>query len=160
MLRILWCGFGLGFTVLTVVLVTLFVPILPPLVIWHDPMGLLALFLVGGLLTGLVVYPTFAYAAYIRSLKSITSPYYWIGVGGLVALFVNLMLTVIFAPYTNFITLNSSIMGGFAGGFVYSLFHSKETLFMMVKDIERLFKRTIVIVRAYIAKPTLNTVSA
>lgn len=75
MLRMLWCGLGLGFAVLAIVLVTLFVPVLPPLVIWHDLKGLLAVFLVGGLLTGLVMLPCFAFAAYVRSIKSITSPY-------------------------------------------------------------------------------------
>lgn len=141
MLRILWCGFGLGIATLSVVLVTLFVPGLPKLLYWHDPKGLLALFLVGGLLAGLIIYPTFAFAAYIRSLKSISSPYYWIGVGGLTALVVNLCLAVIFLPYTNFIILNSSISGGLAGGLVYSFFHSSDTLFLMVRDLRHVFEK-------------------
>lgn len=136
MLRILWCGLGLGFATLTIVLVALFLPILPPLVVWHDPKGLLAVFLVGGLLTGFVVLTSFAFAAYVRSIKSITSPYYWMGVGGVAALVANLFLAVIFIPYTNFIILNSSIMGGIAGGFVYSLFDSKEAILLMVRDFK------------------------
>ncbi len=139
MLRILWCGFGIGFAVLTIVLVTLFVPILPPLVVWHDPKGLLALFLVGGLLVGLIIYPTFAFAACVRSHNLITSPYYWIGIGGLTTLISNLFLTIIFIPYTNFIILNSSIIGGLVGGFVYSLFDSKETLPLILADLKTLF---------------------
>ena len=137
MLRILWCGFGLGVATLVVVLVTLFVPILPPLVTWHDPKGLLALFLVGGLLTGLALYPTFAFAAYLRSLKSITSPYYWICVGGIAAIFVNLCLAIIFMPYTNFTVFNSSLPAGLIGGFVYSLFHDKQTFALLVDDCKR-----------------------
>lgn len=141
MLRMLWCGLGLGFAVLAIVLVTLFVPVLPPLVIWHDPKGLLAVFLVGGLLTGLVMLPCFAFAAYVRSIKSITSPYYWMAVGGVTAFIANLFLAIIFIPYTNFIILNSSIIGGIAGGFVYSLFDSKETIFLMVRDFKSYLAR-------------------
>ena len=139
MLRILWCGLGLGFATLAIVLVTLFVPILPLLVVWHDPKGLLAVFLVGGLLTGLIVFPSFGFAAYVRSLRGMTSPYYWIGVGGLTAFIANLFLGIIFIPYTNFIILNSSIMGGLVGGFVYSLFYSKETLPLILADLKTLF---------------------
>ena len=139
MFRILWCGLGLGFAILAIVLVTLFVPILPPLVVWHDPKGLLAVFLVGGLLTGLIVLPSFGFASYVRSLRAITSPYYWIGVGGLTAFIANLFLAIIFIPYTNFIILNSSIMGGLVGGFVYSLFYSKETLPLILADLKILF---------------------
>lgn len=138
MLRILWCGLGLGFATLAIVLVTLFVPILPPLVVWHDPKGLLAVFLVGGLLTGLIVLPSFGFAAYVRCLLDITSPYYWIGVGGLTAFIANLFLAIIFMPYTNFIILNSSITGGLAGGFVYSLFYSKGTLALILRDLKAL----------------------
>lgn len=160
MLRILWCGFGLGVTVLTVVLVTLFVPVLPKLAPWYDPMGLLALFLVGGLLVGLIVYPTFAFAAYICSLKSITSPYYWIGVGGLVALIVNVLLAVIFVPYTDFIILNSSIMGGLVGGFVYSLFYSRDTFFLITRDIQWSAVKGNERIKTYLAKPVLSPVAA
>ena len=139
MLRMLWCGLGLGFATLAIVLVTLFVPILPPLVVWHDPKGLLAVFLVGGLLTGLMVFPSFLFASYVRSLRSITSPYYWVSVGGLTAFIANLFLAVIFIPYTNFIILNSSIVGGLVGGFVYSLFYSKETFPLILADLKILF---------------------
>ncbi len=141
MLRFLWCGFGLGVATLTIVLVTLFVPILPKLVTWHDPKGLLAVFLVGGFLTGLIVLPTFSFAAYVRSVKSISSPYYWLGVGGLVAFIANLLLAIIFIPYTNFIILNSSLLGGVIGGFVYSLFYNKEIVPLMVQDLKIVLDR-------------------
>lgn len=160
MLRILWCGFGLGITVLTVVLVTLFVPILPKLITWHDPKGLLAIFLLGGLVAGLIVFPTFAFAAYMKSSKSIVSAYYWIGVGGLVALIANLMLAVIFVPYTNFIILNSSMLGGLAGGFVYSLFHSKDTIPLMAADLKTIYVRMIDCLSRSYSKPSLAFVSA
>lgn len=159
MLRILWCGFGLGVTVLTVVLVTLFVPVLPKLVTWHDPKGLLALFLVGGFLVGLIVYPCFAFAAYIRSLKSITSPYYWIGVGGLVALIANVLLAVIFVPYTNFLILNSSIIGGLLGGFIYSLFHEKQMLFFIMRDVRLVYLQAAEFIKPRYAKPVLCVVA-
>ena len=136
MLRMLWCGLVLGFATLAIVLVALFLPILPPLVIWHDPKGLLAVFLVGGLLTGFVVFPSFVFASYVRSFRAITSPYYWMGVGGVTAFVANFFLAVIFIPYTNFIILNSSIIGGIAGGFVYSLFDSKEAILLMVRDFK------------------------
>lgn len=141
MLRVLWCGLGLGFAILTIVMVTLFVPLLPPLVVWYDPKGLLAVFLVGGLVTGLMVFPSFVFASYIRSLRAITSPYYWIGVGGFTAFIANLFLAIIFIPYTNFIIFNSSITGGLAGGFVYSIFFSKETLPLISADLKALVSR-------------------
>jgi hypothetical protein len=156
MLRILWCGLGLGFATLAIVLVTLFVPILSPLVIWHDPKGLLAVFLVGGLLTGLVVFPTFAFAMYIRRISRITSPYYWIGVGGLTALIANVLLAIIFIPYTSFIILNSSITGGLAGGFVFSLFYAKETLPLMFEDIRTQFLK----IKSLFAKPAYAIATA
>lgn len=160
MLRTLWCGFGLGITVITVVLVTLFVPILPKLVTWHDPKGLLAFFLVGGLLVGLIVYPCFAFAAYVRSLKSITSPYYWIGVGGLVALVANVLLAVILVPYTNFLILNSSIIGGLLGGFVYSLFNEKQMLFFIMRDVRLVYLQAAEFIKLRFAKPVLCVVAA
>ncbi len=160
MLRILWCGLGVGFATLAIVLVTLFVPILPPLVVWHDPKGLLAVFLVGGLLTGLIVLPSFGFAAYVRSIKPITSPYYWIGVGGLTAFIANLFLAIIFIPYMNFIILNSSIVGGLVGGFVYSLFYSKETLPLILVDLKTLFSSMKFWGYRLIKKPVFITVSA
>jgi hypothetical protein len=160
MLRILWCRLGLGFATLAIVLVTLFVPILSPLVIWHDPKGLLAVFLVGGLLTGLVVLPSFAFAAYVRSYKSITTPYYWMGVGGVTAFIANLFLGIIFIPYTNFIILNSSIIGGIAGGLVYSLFDSKETIFLMGRDFKFGIARIYAKFHAAGLKPKLGYVAA
>lgn len=160
MLRILWCGLGLGFATLAIVLVTLFVPILSPFVIWHDPKGLLAVFLVGGLLTGLVVLPSFAFAAYVRLIKSIRSPYYWMGVWGVTAFIANLFLAVIFSPYTDFIILNSSIIGGIAGGFVYSLFDSKETICLMVRDLKSGIARLYAKFYAAGLKPKLGYVTA
>lgn len=160
MLRISWCGLGLAFATLAIVLVTLFVPILPPLVVWHDPKGLLAVFLVGGLLTGLIVLPSFAFAAYVRSIKPITSPYYWIGVGGLAAFIANLFLAIIFIPYMNFIILNSSVVGGLVGGFVYSLFYSKETLPLILVDLKTLFSSIKFGGFRLFQKPAFITVSA
>ncbi len=143
MLRILWCGFGLGVATLCILLATLFVPILPRVVTWHDPKGLLALFIVDGLFTGLVMYPTFAFAAYVRSKRSITSPYYWICAGGIVALFVNLCVAVIFGPYTDFMIINSSMPAGLIGGLVYSLFHDTSTFRLMMGDCKQALSKVV-----------------
>ena len=160
MLRTLWCGFSLGVAILTIVLVTLFVPILPKLVTWHDPKGFLALFIVGSFVIGLIALPVFSFAAYVRSVKSITSPYYWLGVGGVVAFIANLLLAAIFIPYTQFIILNSSMIGGVVGGFVYSLFHSKETLPMMVRDLKIVLARINFKHITYFSKPSLVLVTS
>ena len=136
MSKLLWRGFGLGVAIIAIVLVTLFVPILPKLVVWHDIKGLLAFLIVGCFLTGLVVLPTFSFAAFVQLLYFTASPFYWVGVGGLVALVANFLLAIIFLPYTNFIILNSMVIGGMAGGFVYSFFHQKHALLCMIKDLK------------------------
>ena len=160
MLRILWLGFGLGVAILAIVLVTLFVPILPKLVTWHDPKGFLALFIVGTLVVGLIALPTFCFAAYVRSVKLITSPYYWLGVGGVVALIANLLLAVIFIPYTEFIILNSSMIGGVVGGFIYSLFYNKQTVPLILQDLKALFSGSKFQSSNLFAKPLIARATA
>jgi ABC-type cobalamin transport system permease subunit len=127
--------FGYGLAVLASVLVTLLLPVFPELVGWYDLKGLLALFIVGLPVTGIGALPAFMIAVYVQSSRDIRSPYYWIISGVAAALFANVLFAVVFMPMTNFIIFNSSLIGGGAGGFIYSLFHRKIIYLRMNFDV-------------------------
>ena len=117
--------FGYAAAVISAVMVTLFFPVVPELVKWHDPKGLLALLVLGLAITGVGALPGFVVAVYVQSVRKIQSPYYWIVAGIFAALIANFLFAIVFIPITEFLVINTSLIGGAAGGFVYSLFHRR-----------------------------------
>ncbi len=114
---------GFGFSILAALLVTLFIPLFPELITWHDPKGFLAIFIVGFAVTGMVGLPGFLIATLYQSRYPQFSIILWVGVGMVTALFANCLFAILISPMVEFMVFNSSLAGGAAGGFVYAVFH-------------------------------------